>query len=557
MRTFLFNIFKMKKLKLVCVAIAMACAAPTFAGGLLTNTNQNVAFNRMMSREASIGIDGVYYNPAGVVFMGEGHHLSLNWQLAYQTRNIENGYALFTNNVNNPTTPRYIQGKAFAPVIPSLQYAYNKGKWSFQANFALTGGGGKCTFENGLGSFEKIVAETAIGACQLAGGVDQVAAAVGQKMGIAALQRPLFSSDQMFGTKGSYSYESYMHGRQYYYGLSIGAAYKVSNNFSAFAGLRTVYASCNYYGYVENIKVGNVPLYQVLDPSRAEAGNIELSCDQSGLGFTPIIGIDFKTGKWNFSAKYEFKTRMRLKNKSVNQIPSIGNLGDNLKNVYTKQLGLPDQVADAIIGNPAISGKFDENGNLVQGGAMQQLKQQFDTKIEGAIGEYEDGKKIAGDIPAYLTLGAGYRPVDALRINVGFHWFDDTHATSYNNRNKKLDRGTLEYNAGLEYDLNKKFTVSTGWQCTSYGLPKEDAETSASARYMDDKSFVTSSNSVAVGGVYHINKKMDLNVAYFHTFYSHKKTTESVQLSANKSIEYTSDYTRNNNVFAVGLDINF
>ena len=50
---------------------------------------------------------------------------------------------------------------------------------------------------------------------------------------------------------------------------------------------------------------------------------------------------------------------------------------------------------------------------------------------------------------------------------------------------------------------------------------------------------------------------MDLNVAYFHTFYQHKKTSENVKLSADKSINYTSDYTRNNNVFAVGLDINF
>ena len=110
----------MKKLKLVSLAIAMACATPSLAGGLLTNTNQHVAFNRMMSREASIGIDGVYYNPAGVVFMGEGKHLAINWQLAYQTRSIENDYPLFTNNVNNPTTPREFKGKAFAPVIPSF-----------------------------------------------------------------------------------------------------------------------------------------------------------------------------------------------------------------------------------------------------------------------------------------------------------------------------------------------------------------------------------------------------------------------------------------------------
>ena len=527
LRTFLFKIIKMKKLKLVSLAIAMASATPSFAGGLLTNTNQHVAFNRMMSREASIGIDGVYYNPAGVVFMGEGKHLSINWQLAYQTRSIENDYALFTNNVNNPTTPREFKGKAFAPVIPSFQYAYNKGRWSLQAAFALTGGGGKCTFDNGLGSFEKIVAETAIAACQLAGAVDQVAS----QYGVPAV----FSSDKYFGKEGKYSYNSYMHGRQYYYGLSIGAAYKINEHLSAYAGVRGVYASTNYYGYVEDIKVGNMPLYMVLDPTKEKAANIELSCDQSGLGFTPMLGIDFKTGRWNFAAKYEFKTRIRLKNKSVNQTPSIGNLPNNLRNAYIAG-GVPEQAADAILSNPVIQG------------AMGQLKTQFDSKLEGAIGEYEDGKKIAGDIPAYLAVGVGYSPVDAVRVNVGFHWFDDKNATSYKNRNKELDRGTLEYNAGIEVDVNKKITLSTGWQNTNYGLSDE---------YMDDKSFVVSSNSAAVGGVYHINKKMDLNVAYFHTFYQHKKTSENVQLSAQKSFNYNSDYTRNNNVFAVGLDINF
>ena len=539
MRTFLFNIIKMKKVKLVSLAIAMACAAPSFAGGLLTNTNQHVAFNRMMSREASIGIDGVYYNPAGVVFMGEGKHLAINWQLAYQTRSIENDYPLFTNNVNNPITPREFKGKAFAPVIPSFQYAYNKGRWSLQAGFALTGGGGKCTFDDGLGSFEKIVAETAIAACQLAGAVDQVAS----QYRVPAV----FTGENAFGTKGQYSYNSYMHGRQYYYGLSLGAAYKFSDNFSAFAGVRGVYASTNYYGYVEDIKVGNMPLYKVLDPTKETAANIELSCDQSGVGFTPIIGVDFKTGKWNFAAKYEFKTRIRLKNKSVNQVPSIGNLPGNLRNAYIAG-GVPEQAADAILANPAISGEKDANGNIVKPGAMQMLKTQFDTKLDEAIGEYADGKKIAGDIPAYLALGVGYSPVNTVRVNVGFHWFDDKHATSYNNRQEKLDRGTLEYNAGVEVDVNKKITLSTGWQNTNYGLSDE---------YMDDKSFVVSSNSAAVGGVYHINKKMDLNVAYFHTFYQHKKTSENVQLSANQSINYTSDYTRNNNVFAVGLDINF
>lgn len=538
----------MNKLKVACLTAAIASSSVSFAGGFLTNTNQNVAFNRMMSREASIGIDGVYYNPAGVVFVGDGHHLSINWQLAYQDRTIENDYNLFTNNVNNPITPREFKGEAFAPVIPSFQYAYNKGRWSFQGNFALTGGGGKCTFDNGLGSFERIVAETAMAACGLARTVD------------GALGSEMFSSDKAFGKTGKYSYNSYMHGRQYYFGLSLGAAYKVSDNFSVFGGVRGIYATTNYYGYVEDIKVGNMPLYMVLDPTKKDAANIELSCDQSGIGFTPIIGVDFKTGKWNFSAKYEFKTRMRLKNKSVNLVPSIGNLPANLSSQMTQILtaqfthaGMPAEQAAA----KAEAAAAAVLANQTVQKTMLGLKNQFDTELDEAIGEYEDGKKIAADIPAYLSVGVGYSPIDPLRINVGFHFFDDKNAKAYNNRQEKLDHGTLEYNAGVEYDINKKLTVSAGWQSTNYGLPEEEATTSKDKRFMDDKSFVTSSNSVGLGGVWHFNKKMSFTVAYFHTFYQHKKTTESVELIPGNAINYSADYSRNNNVFAAGIDINF
>lgn len=549
----------MNKFKTVCLTAAIASSSSALAGGLLTNTNQNVAFNRMMSREASIGIDGVYYNPAGVVFMGEGSHLAINWQAAWQTRTINNDYKLFTNNVNNPTTPRDFKGKAVAPVIPSFQYAYNKGRWSLQGNFALTGGGGKCTFDNGLGSFEKIVSETAMGAIGLAQSIDYAANKILVPGSInpdgtinSANFKPMFTSNKAFGSKGAYSFNSYMHGRQYYFGLSAGAAYKVNDNFSVYAGLRGIYATCNYYGYVEDIKVGNMPLYQVLDPSKENSANIELSCDQSGIGFTPMLAVDYKTGRWNFSAKYEFKTRMRLKNKSVNQLPSIGNLDDNLKNQMNKLFtgtfmaaGMPQE--QAMIKAEQASQAVLADKNVVATTAA--LKQQFDSKIDKAIGEYADGKKIAGDIPSLLTVGVGYSPIDELHINVGFHWFDDYNATSYNNRNKLLKkRGTLEFNAGVEYDVTKKITVSTGWQNTNYGLTDE---------YMDDKSFVVSSNSVGLGGVYHITKKLDFTVAYFHTFYNHVKTSEEVTLAPGKTVTYNSDYTRNNNAFAAGVNITF
>ena len=332
----------MKRLKLAVMAVALTASQAAVAGGLLTNTNQNVAFNRHFSRDAAIGIDGVYSNPAGVAFMNPGAHLSINWQLVFQTRTIQNEYPLFANNTANASTRRKFQGKAFAPVLPSFQFAYNWKKFSFQSNFAVGGGGGKCTFDDGLGSFEKIVGETAVGACALAGAIDQTMGA------------RLFTDDAHFGSKGSYSFDSYMRGRQYYYGLSLGAAYRFNPSLSVFAGVRGVYAMSNYYGYVRNIKVGRVPLYRMLDPTKTNSADIELNSDQTGVGFTPILSVDYKLGRWNFAAKYEFKTRMRLKTESVNQAPSIGNLPANLMAAF-KEAGVSEAAAAAVLNAPAVA----------------------------------------------------------------------------------------------------------------------------------------------------------------------------------------------------------
>lgn len=500
--------------------MALSCAQGVYAGGLLTNTNQNVAFNRHFSREAAIGIDGVYFNPAGVAFLSPGSHISLNWQTVAQTRKIKNEYPLFANNTNNPTTSRTFKGEAFAPVLPSIQYALNWKNFSFQTNFAVGGGGGRCTFDDGLGSFEKIVSETALAATGLARAIDAV----------AMPGRQLFTSDAYFGTAGKYTFNSYMRGRQYYYGLSLGAAYKVNDQFSVFAGVRGVYALTNYYGYVRDIKVGNVPLYQMLDPTKTNSADIELNCDQSGIGFTPILSVDYRTGRWNFATKYEFRTRMRLKNKSVNQAPSIGNLPANLAAAFAKA-GVSSEAAAAILSNPTVAG------------TMQALKTKFDAELGEATGEFADGETVPGDIPALLTVGVGYSATDALRLNVGFHYYWDKQAEAYNHREKLLKRGTMELTAGVEYDASKLVTVSAGWQNTNYGLSEE---------YMSDKSFVLNSNSIGAGVCLHLNKKLDLNLAYFCSLYGHEKTSEKALGG-----DYTADYTRTNHVLGAGLNINF
>ena len=106
------------------------------AGGLLHNTNQHIAFMRMMARGASHEIDAVYTNPAGLAFMDhDGWTLSLNIQSATQSRDVLTTFALFPE----PDHTRLYKGKASAPVIPSLYGAYKKDRWTFSGFFGFTG----------------------------------------------------------------------------------------------------------------------------------------------------------------------------------------------------------------------------------------------------------------------------------------------------------------------------------------------------------------------------------------------------------------------------------
>ena len=68
------------------IAIA-SLALSSFAGGLLTNTNQSAAFVRNPMRYASLETDAIYFNPAGTAFFKEGWALSANWQMVWQDRN--------------------------------------------------------------------------------------------------------------------------------------------------------------------------------------------------------------------------------------------------------------------------------------------------------------------------------------------------------------------------------------------------------------------------------------------------------------------------------------
>lgn len=437
------------------MALATATSLPMMAGGLVTNTNQNAAFLRQLSQEAIIDITGLYMNPAGTAFLAPGAHVSFNIQNAKQSRDIATTFPLFALNTNNRSTTHEFKGDAYAPVIPSIQFSYNWEKWSINANFALGGGGGKCEFDQGLGSFEALTLKTIYSNIAKQYAEKVIPQYIAGGMTLEQAQLAVAGPAQEYAQKAvqAYSLNAYMKGRQYYFGLSMGATYKAMDNLAVFGGIRAVYSTNNYNGYIQDIKVNGT-----------DAGSeLTLNNDQTGFGITPILGIDWKIDEhWNVAAKYEFKTRLRLENKS------------EMNTMATEQAKDPSS----------------------------------------PLNQFADGTKVVADIPSLLTMGVQYSPIKALRLQAGYHWYGDKNATQHNNKQKDIDKDTWEITAGVEYDLCKWVTLSGGWQTTQYGL---------SDAYMNDLSFNTNSNSWGVGARVNLTEKWNIDLGFMQTIYKDRE----------------------------------
>ena len=263
-----------------------------------------------------------------------------------------------------------------------------------------------------------------------------------------------------------------MKGRQYYFGFQLGSAYKVMENLSVYGGLRLLYGTATYKARISNIMVKNGSGFvdfenllpsvntqvqqtlsvgnnviaglnakeaagmelspqeaqlrsglQSLAASQSELGKlakysegVNLLCNQSSVGIAPVVGVDYKLNEhFNFAAKYEFKTQIRMKNEST--------------------------VFEA-------------------------------SEIE-SVNKFRDEEKVNEDIPALVTLGVQWAPVIMVRLNAGGHYYFDKDASWYGNTQNKLDHNSWEVLAGAEWDINDHLTISAGGQLTRYGLTDE------------------------------------------------------------------------------------
>ena len=428
------------------------------AGGLMTNTNYHIAFDRMMARGASFDIDAAYSNPAGLAWGHEGFQLSVNFQKPWQLRNI--GY-------ENGGNYRLYKGVASAPIVPALFASYHKNRFAVSAMIGIVGSGGFVKYDDGVPMFNTVLAG-------------------------------------MFAQKGitpdTYQINSEMKGKQYIYGGQLNLTYKITDWLSVAAGARANYYDGYYRGHVI---ADNHPLLGNL-------ATLQLDVDQRGWGYTPIISANFHKGPLTLAARYEFRTKICVPNKT---------------NELKAELG-PKVVAMLTAADPA---------SLAAIG----------TALQGKTAAYQDGVETRYDMPALLSVAVGYEFEKNVRATLEYHFFDDKHAKMANNRQEHLTHGTHEFLAGIEGDVNDCLTLSCGVQRTDYGLSDD---------YQQNTSFACDSYSIGLGAAVKLSDKVRLNAGYFCSIYDdYQKTC----LPTREGYAGTEIYSRTNHVIGLGVDFKF
>jgi long-chain fatty acid transport protein len=304
-------------------------------------------------------------------------------------------------------------------------------------------------------------------------------------------------------------FDSEMKGKQYIYGGQLNFTYKIIDCLSAAVGIRANYYDGYYRGHVKanHSTMGNL-------------ASLSLDVDQKGWGFTPLVSVNYHQGPFTLTARYEFRTKISTKNETNSLTASLNS----------------DQLVVAPLTQLVVAGALPAE----QATAMAaQIKSTVESGLAAYTAPYEDGARTRYDMPALLSVAAGFEFTPKLRATLEYHFFDDKNAKMANDRQNELTHGTHEILAGVEYDINDKFTVSCGGQRTDYGL---------SDGYQQNTSFACDSYSIGLGGAWNINEKVRLNAGYFISLYS------DYEKQASYGIE---TYSRTNNVIGLGIDYRF
>lgn len=538
--------------KSVTFFLGLLIGTGVFAGGLVTNTNQSARYTRLQSRNASILMDGVFYNPAGLTQLGTGFHFSLNNQIIGQTKSVLNDYTYLSG------TPKEYIGKVSAPLFPGIYVAFNAGRFSLSAGFNPIGGGGGATYDKGLPSFEMQVADLV----------------------------PSLASQNIPTTQ--YSADIFFEGSSIYFGYQLNAAYQVNRMISVGVGLRLVSAANTYNGYMKNISINpNYPAF-----GSAYSGGMVLASDFFTAGATTLNMLagganQFATGLQAIinggggQVLLSAGTAAGLSAAQIAQIQQIiGAAGQNpagisiaqaqgillaaapvftakattMTETAAKTQDLAVDAGQSGMGyTPVISVNLSPFKNLNIG-----LKYEFKTKLELTTkvnnnqggGIFTDGEKVIADMPAMFAAGIEYSPLKKLLLTASMNYYFDKNVDYDGSETltiNMIDKNFKEFAAGIQYWLTGKLCVSAGWLGTFTGVNDD---------YQNDQRYSLNTNSIGAGLGFSITKRIELNLGGQYTFYQEGSKSFNHMLGTN-SIPMVETYNKNTWVVAIGLDFSF
>lgn len=528
-----------------------------FAGGILTNTNQSAQFVRMLSRNASIDLDAVYFNPAGLTQLKNGFYFGLHNQTISQTKTTTSEFPYLHKNGNSPM--EYV-GDVKAPVFPTAFAVFKLDNWAFSAGFGPNGGGGSATYDKGLPSFEK-----------------QLSSLVPSLSGLSALGYPV----------ADYGVDISFKGTSVFWGIQLGATYKINDIVSVYGGARYMPAVNTYTGSISNIQIGPVgglqnaqtyltaasatasgmaqitangaaSLQPIIDKgggnfttaqlegagmiTAAQRAQIEGGLQQLGLSAAQIAGISISAAQTTYSGA---SAQLTGTANSLNAI--IPGLGD--KNVDTKQTGAgitPIIGFDIHLDKLNVGVKYEHQTTLIL------------TNKPSADDNYSAQlfpEKFGNDVPAIISAGADYKLTDALKISGSFTSYMDKWVGWGDNvygQHRSIDKNYLELAFGAEYQLNKKFAISAGYLNSNTGIGES---------YQSDFSYSNDSYTAGLGFQWNINKKLVLDAGmmlttyqdYTKSFDSTGKFNEANTALITKFGPYKETYGKDTFTFAFGI----
>ncbi len=518
----------MKKTLLLILVISGVCSS-VIAGGIVTNTNQSAAYVRMLARDASTGIDAVFYNPAGLTLLKDGFHLSLSNQTIWQDRNIKCDYPYLN-------TSEY-KGKVFAPVFPSIYAAYKTGKVVFSAGFNPVGGGGGATFDKGLPSFE---------------------------IGISDLVPGLVASGVPVNR---YSTDIYFEGRSVYWGAQLGVSAELSDNVSVFAGMRYIIANTTYQGHLkDNTLYSDLPIFgegaTSINASDFFAG-VQLQATQAATQFASFPAAAVMPDEYATAAGLPLGT-------TFGQAVAI--FTQTAAQAGARKVILANQEADVTQKGTGITPIFGMNFNLLDKKLNIGFKYELPTSMlvknetkKDVIGGFKtdgtpvtmfpDGQEIRNDIPVLLSVGASYKVTPKFTASLGFHNYFDKSANygktnssgEYINNETIIDNNYFELALGLEYNLTKSLLVSAGYL---------RAQTGVSDAYQSDLSNSLTSNTGAFGFAYNVNPNIQINLGALYSVYMDDEKTYTHNLGK-VPVTVHDTYGKGNLILALGVDLSF